>query len=95
MRVCVAICKMMNMDFDGDQVAIFVPVTEEGQRSAEEHLSAEAHLNRDLGLIAREKVHPMHDALFGLAYMSMTDEGLQEIAEIVGDEVERKGIICR
>ena len=91
-RVSVAICKMMNMDFDGDQVAIFVPVTEEGQRSAEEHLSAVAHLNRDPGLIAREKVHPMHDALFGLAYMSMTDEGLQEIAEIVGDEVERKGL---
>ncbi|MCE2435875.1 MAG: hypothetical protein J4F29_23605, partial [Candidatus Latescibacteria bacterium] len=44
------------------------------------------------GLIAREKVHPMHDALFGLAYMSMTDEGLQEIASIVGDEVERKGL---
>ena len=91
-RVSVAICKMMNMDFDGDQVAIFVPVTDEGQRSAEEHLSAVAHLNRDPGLIAREKVHPMHDALFGLAYMSMTDEGLQEIAEIVGDEVERKGL---
>lgn len=91
-RVSVAICKMMNMDFDGDQVAIFVPVTEEGHRSAEEHLSAVAHLNRDPGLIAREKVHPMHDALFGLAYMSMTDEGLQEIAEIVGDEVERKGL---
>ena len=91
-RVSVAICKMMNMDFDGDQVAIFVPVTEEGQRSAEEHLSAVAHLNRDPDLIAREKVHPMHDALFGLAYMSMTDEGLREIAEIVGDEVERKGL---
>ena len=91
-RVSVAICKMMNMDFDGDQVAIFVPVTEEGQRSAEEHLSAVAHLNRDPGLIAREKVHPMHDALFGLAYMSMTDEGLQEVAEIVGDGVERKGL---
>lgn len=91
-RVSVAICKMMNMDFDGDQAAIFVPVTEEGQRSAEECLSAVAHLNRDPGLIAREKVHPMHDALFGLAYMSMTDEGLQEIAEIVGDEVERKGL---
>ncbi len=91
-RVCVAICKMMNLDFDGDQVAIFVPVTEEGQRSAEEHLSAVAHLNRDPGLITREKVHPMHDALFGLAYMSMTDEGLQEIAAIVGDEVERKGL---
>ena len=91
-RVSVAICKMMNMDFDGDQVAIFVPVTEEGQQSAEEHLSAVAHLDRDPDLIAREKVHPMHDALFGLAYMSMTDEGLREIAEIVGDEVERKGL---
>ncbi len=91
-RVSVAICKMMNMDFDGDQVAIFVPVTEEGQWSAEEHLSAVAHLTRDPGLIVREKVHPMHDALFGLAYMSMTDEGGQEIAEIVGDEMERNGL---
>ena len=91
-RVSVAICKMMNMDFDGDQAAIFVPVTEEGQRSAEEHLSAVAHLTRDPGLIAREKVHPMHDALFGLAYMSMTDEGLREIAEIVGDAVAREGL---
>ncbi len=90
-RVSVSICHMMDMDFDGDQVAIFVPVTEAGQRSAADRLSAVAHLTRDPGLIAREKIHPMHDALFGLAYTSMTDEGLKEIGEIVGNGVERNG----
>ena len=89
--VCVALCKLMNLDFDGDQVAIFVPLTEEGQRSAGDHLSAIAHLTRDPGLIAREKVHPTHDALFGLALMSMTSEGMREIEATVGTQIERKG----
>ena len=89
-RVSVSICHLFDMDFDGDQVVVFVPVTEAGQRSAEERLSAVAHLTRDPGLISREKIHPMHDAMFGLACMSMTDEGLKEIGAMVGEEVERE-----
>ena len=91
-RVSVSICHMFDMDFDGDQVGVFVPVTEAGQRSAADRLSAVAHLTRDPGLIGRETIHPMHDALFGLACMSMTDEGLEEIGAIVGEEVEREGL---
>ena len=91
-RVSVSNCHLMDMDFDGDQVGVFVPVSEAGQRSAEDRLSAVAHLARDPGLIAREKIHPMHDAMFGLAYTSMTDEGLEEIGEIVGKEIEREGL---
>ena len=91
-RVSVSNCHMLDMDFDGDQVGVFVPVTEAGQRSAADSLSAVAHLARDPGLIAREKIHPMHDAMFGLAYTSMTDEGLGEIGEIVGKEIEREGL---
>ena len=90
-RVCIRLCALMNLDFDGDQVAVFVPLTAEGQASAGDHLSAIAHLTRDPGLIMREKVHPTHDALFGLALMSMTDAGLREISAAVGDQVAREG----
>lgn len=89
--VCAALCAMMDLDFDGDQVAVFVPLTDEGQGAAADHLSAIAHLTRDPGLIAREKVHPTHDALFGLAHLSMTDEGMRRIGAAVGARIARKG----
>jgi len=83
--------KLMDADFDGDQMALFLPVTDEGQQCARDHLSIVAHLTRDPSLIRREKVHPMHDALFGLATLSMTDAGLKELESIVGESLKRDG----
>ena len=83
--------KLVDGDFDGDQMALFLPVTDEGQKCAQDHLSIAAHLTRDPSLIGREKVHPMHDAMFGLAHLSMADEGLKEIESLAGTSLARKG----
>lgn len=83
--------KLVDGDFDGDQMALFLPVTEAGQKSAQDHLSIAAHVTRDPSLITREKVHPMHDAMFGLAHLSMTDDGLKELENIAGSSLTRDG----
>ncbi len=90
-RVPPAICKMMDLDFDGDQVAVFVPVTEAGQQSARDALTAAAHLKRDPSLIARSRMHPMSDALFGLAHLSTTEEGRKQIEAIAAEPIEIQG----
>jgi DNA-directed RNA polymerase beta' subunit len=79
------VCKWLNADFDGDQSAIFLPITEEAQREAGEKLSVAAHLSRDPGLLA--SLMPNLDMLWGLAYLSMQPEGLAEINRIIGETV--------
>lgn len=83
--------KLMDADFDGDQMALLLPVTDEGQQAARDHLTIKAHLTRDPSLIRREKIHPMHDALFGLATLSMTDAGLKALEDIAGEPFKREG----
>lgn len=75
-------CPLLNCDFDGDQVAIHLPVTEAGQREAEERLSIAAHLRRDPSLLAR--LTKQDEAIWGLAHHSLTPAGRAEIEKIVG-----------
>jgi len=79
------VCVPMNADYDGDQAAVFVPITEEGQREAGELLSLAAHLRRDPALI--KWLYPNHEMLFGLALLSLTPKGLDEISELAGAPV--------
>ncbi|MHC4931970.1 MAG: hypothetical protein ACYTGV_07265 [Planctomycetota bacterium] len=67
---------MLNADFDGDQGAVFLPVTEAGQREAAERLSVAAHLDRDPGL--GDKLLTQ-EAVWGLAELSRTEAGMAEI----------------
>jgi hypothetical protein len=78
-------CNLLNLDFDGDQVAVFLPVTEAGQREAGERLTVVAHLTRDPALIAEPR--PRMDALLGLAHLSLTPEGRATIERVVGRSV--------
>ena len=84
-------CEMMNADFDGDQAAVFLPVTEAGQREAGARLSIAAHLRRDPELI--RSLPPKMDAVFGLASLSLSSKGRKEIAKLAGTEVAREGEI--
>ncbi|MFH1569712.1 MAG: hypothetical protein ABIL09_17080 [Gemmatimonadota bacterium] len=77
-------CRLLNADFDGDQAAVFLPLTEAGQLEAGEKLSIAGHLRRDPGLI--EEIFPSMDALFGLACLSLTQEGRRAIAKVAGQE---------
>ena len=62
-------CRMFNADFDGDQAAIFLPITDAAQREARERLTVEAHLRRDPGTLIGH-LTPSHAILFGLAVAS-------------------------
>jgi hypothetical protein len=76
---------LMNADFDGDELAVFLPLTECGQREAGERLSIAAHLRRDPDLLAG--LQPPHGARYGLALLGRTEAGLAEISQLAGVEV--------
>lgn len=83
------VCKWLNADFDGDQAAVMLPVTEAAQREAGERLSVAAHLTRDPELVA--DLLPALDALWGLSKLSLRPEGLEEIEQITGEPVAAPG----
>jgi hypothetical protein len=88
------VCAPMNADFDGDQVALFLPITEAAQREAGEKLSLAAHLERDPGLL--ESLRPALDPMWGLASLSLTPEGRAEISRLASVDVEAPdGFITR
>jgi len=84
-RLPLLACNLLETDFDGDQLDVFLPITEAGQRDAAERLSIAAHLARDPGLI--EDVRPRMDALLGLALLSRTPEGRAKIEQLAGTPV--------
>ncbi|MCX6376836.1 MAG: hypothetical protein NTU88_12525, partial [Armatimonadetes bacterium] len=87
-------CMLMNADFDGDQAAIFLPVTEAAQKEAGERLSVAAHLRRDPSLVTW--VFPNHETLWGLAALSMRDDGRKKIEKLAGtDAVAPEGFATR
>jgi hypothetical protein len=78
------VCEWLNADFDGDQVAVMLPITEDAQTEAGERLSVVGHLARDPGLI--KSLLPPPDALWGLASLSLTEAGRREVARMIGSE---------
>jgi len=88
------VCEWLNADFDGDQVAVFLPITAGGQREAGEKLSVAGHVARDPALL--DGLLPPAEALCGLAGLSLTDEGRREIARLIGAEVSiPEGLLTR
>jgi len=79
------VCPLMNADYDGDQAAVFLPVTEAGQREAGEKLSVVGHLRRDPGLIGPLVFR--NDMLWGLAELSLRSDGLAEVSRLAGTQV--------
>jgi hypothetical protein len=84
-RLPLLACSMINTDFDGDQLAVFLPVTEAGQREAAERLSVAAHLERDPELLV--ELRPRMDALLGLTLLSLTPAGRAEIDALAGTPI--------
>ncbi|RIK36847.1 MAG: hypothetical protein DCC55_26085, partial [Chloroflexi bacterium] len=87
-------CRLLDADFDGDQAALFLPITDAGQQEAETHLSVASHLTRDPRLL--EEVVPSREAMWGLAYLSRGEQGRKEIEEIVGGWIDHSiGFVTR
>jgi len=82
-------CVPLNADFDGDQVAVFLPVTPEAQREAGEKLSLAGHLQRDPKLV--RWMSPSLGSMWGLAHLGRTAEGRKELAELAGADLAPPG----
>lgn len=77
-------CPLLNADFDGDQVAVSLPLTEAAQQEAASRLTVAAHLERDPELVGSLLAQ---DAVWGLAERSRTPDGRDEIERILGRPV--------
>jgi hypothetical protein len=75
-------CELLNADFDGDQLALYLPVTDTAQREAGEKMTVLAHLQRDPALI--EHLLPQPESLWGLAWLALAPDGRDEIAHLLG-----------
>jgi len=81
-RIHPLICRWLNADFDGDQVAVYLPLGECAQRDAGEKLSVVGHLRRDPSLI--RTISPEKDFIWGLGSLALTSEGRAQIKELTG-----------
>lgn len=88
-RIHPLVTPWMNADFDGDQVGVFLPLTDEAQREAGERLSVRGHLRRDPALI--RWMAPHQDILWALADRCRSPEGRREVEEIVGRPIAAPG----
>lgn len=78
-------CALMNADFDGDQVAIFCPRSENAQIEASEKLSISAHLKRDSDLI--EVLTPPIEVMWGIASHGFREP--QAIEDLIGFAIDK------
>ena len=70
------VCRPMNADFDGDQAAVTLPITEAAQTEAREKLTLAAHLERDPG--ALDSLLPIYSSIGVLRPRPDRDPGILE-----------------
>jgi hypothetical protein len=81
-RIHPLICRWLNADFDGDQVAVYLPLTEEAQYEAGDKLSVSGHIRRDPSLI--RTLSPEKDFIWGLGSLALTQSGRAKIKTQAG-----------
>ena len=86
-RVHPRVCRLMELDFDGDQIEVFLPLTEEAQAEAETALSVAGHIQRDAD-IWRYVTDNYHGTIWGLAQLCRTEEGRAEVERLTGVAVD-------
>ncbi|MFB3882217.1 MAG: hypothetical protein ACE149_13200 [Armatimonadota bacterium] len=74
-------CRMFNADFDGDQAAVWLPITKMAQAEAKEKLTVLAHLKRDPSVMAGH-LTPGGGIMMGLAYALDFPEGREQFAAL-------------
>ena len=86
-RVHPRVCRLMELDFDGDQIEVFLPLTEKAQAEAETALSVAGHIQRDAD-IWRYVADNYHGMIWGLAQLCRTEEGRAEVERLTGMAVD-------
>ncbi|MFA4830772.1 MAG: DNA-directed RNA polymerase subunit beta' [Patescibacteria group bacterium] len=83
-RIHPMVCAAFNADFDGDQMAVHLPLSEEAQKEAREiMLSAKNLLKPATG---ESIVVPTQDSILGVYYLSIIKDGLKGEGKIFSDE---------
>ena len=72
-------CGPLNADFDGDQLAVYLPVTDAAQQEAGEKLTLTAALQRDPSLM--KTMWSQADLLWGLAWLCLKPAGRAAVAQ--------------
>ncbi len=83
-RIHPMVCAAFNADFDGDQMAVHLPLSEEAQKEAREiMLSAKNLLKPATG---ESIVVPTQDSVLGVYYLSSIKDGLKGEGQIFSNE---------
>ncbi|MCX6813886.1 MAG: DNA-directed RNA polymerase subunit beta' [Candidatus Azambacteria bacterium] len=83
-RIHPMVCAAFNADFDGDQMAVHLPLSEEAQKEAREiMLSAKNLLKPATG---ESIAVPTQDSVLGVYYLSIIKDGLKGEGRIFSDE---------
>ena len=93
-RVHPRICRLMERDFDGDKIEVFLPLTEEAQAEAETVLSVAGHIQRDAD-IWRYVADNYHGMIWGLARLCRTEEGRAEVERLTGVAVDSSRLFSK
>ncbi len=93
-RIHSRICRLMELDFDGDQIEVFLPLTEEAQAEAETALSVAGHIQRDAD-IWRYVADNYHGMIWGLAQLCRTEEGRAEVERLTGVAVDGSRLFAK
>ncbi len=81
-RLNPVLCRWMNADFDGDQVAFFLQLSAAAQKEAEALLSVRGQLTHNPSLA--KTLLPPPEVVWGLSWRSLTQDGRNEIARLAG-----------
>ncbi len=84
------VCRLLQMDFDGDQVSVFLPLSENAQQEAGKYLSVAGHLKRSPELL--KDIIPNGEALWGLAYQSFTRAHGEDLL-LADDDAEQTQVL--
>ena len=88
LRIPPLVCTAYNADFDGDQMAVFLPLSEEAQKEAEElMLASKNHLKPGT---AEAITTPTKDIILGIYYMTQIIQGAKGEGKKVYDFKEAR-----
>jgi len=82
------VCSGFNADFDGDQMAVHVPLTEEAQQEAGNLMLSSKNLLKPAS--GNPVPGPWNDIVLGLFYLTGEESNLQEVVKIFSSQNEAK-----
>ncbi len=80
------VCAAFNADFDGDQMAVHVPLTDDAQKEAREIMLSSVNLLKPAN--SDPIVQPTKDMILGMYWATVLEEGVIGEGEIFADEKE-------